>query len=134
MIKNKKGTVKTYTENALRHYLNYLIEKESYIVLENANSKDILHSSSVAAVRIDENNWELLSNDDALQDCKLKISSIASAIEKAFQTNLSELKIEYTILKNGEVIIHEVNPFGPAKIDDEMKYAKHMLTYANKML
>ncbi|MEJ8776582.1 YheC/YheD family protein [Pseudogracilibacillus sp. ICA-222130] len=132
-ITNEKGTVKTYTENALRHYLKYLIEKETYIIQENANSEDILHSSFITAVRVDKINWKLLSNDNALQGCERKVSSIASAIETAFQTNLSELKIEYTILKNGDVIIHEVNPSGPAIIDDEIKYAELMLTYANNI-
>src|SRR5699024_5718286 len=99
-----------------------------------ANSEDILHSSSVAAVRIDENNWELLSNADALQDCELEISSIASAIEKTFQTNLSELTIVFTSLQNGVAIVHVINSPRPVTIDDEMKYAEVMLTYANKML
>lgn len=145
IVTSSKNKSKEYTENELRNLIQFFIDDEQYIVQSYSSQNKNLIEGNIVAVKENVQDWNiiqdyltntddnnLLANIDALLIDL--IGNIESLLTDEFDATISEMELDYVLLNNDKLIITEVNPNGPNKVNEKESYAKAILSYANNLL
>src|SRR5690625_802409 len=155
-----QGTsMKKYSENNLRNYINHLIGKNNYIVQQHAR----LSSIHVLLFKNENSEWSTVYNhveSKTLNDdntvtvveqspktfiTKNKLTNnlekqietlsinVLNDLEKELNKNISEAALSYVIVEDERLLLTEVNPNGPRIIKDNDSYADALIRYATNI-
>lgn len=152
-------TITLYTENQLRHYINYLIEEKKYIVHQYLSNSDSISEIHCHLMKDENDGWSVVSKHAELQDVELngtvtysrqslsefmeyhndekdiedKINSLAIStalcLEDETSQKISELFLKFMITDKTLFLI-ETNPNGPYRLYDHKLYANALMKYA----
>lgn len=137
IVIDPRGKEKSYNENALRNYIQYLIDEKLYIVQQIGRSEAIQAHERALAVKNQGNKWTITSRgiEDQLADhITSTLSQIESIIQETFNTAICEIEVDYVLYQDGQITITDVNPNGSNKIEDKDIYIKYLLQYANSFI
>ncbi|MEI3607377.1 YheC/YheD family protein [Pseudogracilibacillus sp. SE30717A] len=154
------SSIKKYSKNDLRNYINHLIEEKSYIVQQHTGLSEI----QSMVIKNKNNEWETISNYVNLQTIKaadntIKLSeqtlesfvkeneltedikeqieertiNVLLDLEQKINQKISEVAMTYVIGEDKSLLLTDVNPNGPRKIYDNEAYAEAMVKYAIKL-
>lgn len=137
---------RTYSEMQLRNYLKDLLEKESFIVLEDTRpaQSNLLTATHVHMIKNEAGNWEAIENYEVTYDYTEKrankkiihhagelaeplldfITSALVKLEEDQNQKLHEALFILDIENTSKISLLDLNPNGPAAIEDSVSYSK----------
>lgn len=139
---NNKHHTKSYKENELRNFIQYLIDNTEYVLQVKSNKNNIIMEANAIVVKDGDNNWSLIEDivlqkytDDKEGSNKNKliineVCKIEKLLQTKFEAVINEIELEYVLLSNGQIIITEINLNGPKFVENVVGYTQHLLSYA----
>lgn len=150
------SSIKEYSENGLRNYINHLIDENNYIVqqhseaseiqsllMKNENNEWVTVYNYVELKTMEENNTinfskhtlaEFLTDNQMTGNIEEQIETLSINVlvelEYQWNKNLSEVVLTYRIDSNGSLSLTDVNPSGPRKAFNMEAYTEAHINYA----
>lgn len=152
-------SVKQYSENELRHFIQHRIDDHSFVVQELKEQPEHIQFIHSHMMKNRKNDWITISNrlqtvtiheDDSVsteeqsletnqpnnrldqQIQHLSMQAI-SALEKAVNKQLSEVDFTFALGEKDNLQLLDMNPNGPKVIKDNEAYAPAVIDYATTL-